>query len=444
MKCEKILYPILSQPTDYLSQVFIQDMYVSTKIPITSYISTRNSIPTCKYLSWIQITNAPTDSLLSWLITPNPGMEVIQFLTSQIRYDVNWEILGDSSRNLDLKFLLPGTEVAYEPWDVCGNPIKFNGRRGKFTVYGQYGQFIIRSSDPNIQLQLDIYGYVPERKDPFLPTPPGSFYCLNGKSKVYTNVIDGVGMVHREVLPEYQFLAARARALYTSKEYFPCITPPPPISTLAVGGSSTITYQSSPTTNQNNFMLSSATLCNSICKPMIANILNSGLFVDLAGPHRFALPPGIRVRINISITMETYTYAELAGIPNSDKELFYKCETNCCDYSPILTLNNATTSELARFDENTSIPPNFPTQGQAANGYAIMVFSTDIEKIGSNIRYIYTSPQPYTDYYWDVQVPSGSTSIQYYIVIGYPIWENGTIQELGPKSVTGGIVITQL
>ena len=115
------MIPVLISPELYLPNYNIPDelLYQKQRTTVINTLSIIHPFQGCPYLSFQQLApGGRATNALSWVITPNPGQEVVQFLTGQINYTIRWtlkairELTGDEK----VTFLLPiiGEGRAYE------------------------------------------------------------------------------------------------------------------------------------------------------------------------------------------------------------------------------------------------------------------------------------------------------------------------------------------
>lgn len=121
----KSLISVFITQDKYLSLENIPNDIVPSKEQTTVLTSVPNR-PGCPYLSWQQVSppNRASNGL-SWVIYPNLGMEVIQFLTCQLTFRIKWTVTNPTTEtNGRLVFLLPVSSFeAYEAPDINGNKI---------------------------------------------------------------------------------------------------------------------------------------------------------------------------------------------------------------------------------------------------------------------------------------------------------------------------------
>lgn len=234
------LKPLIITQQNYLENILIPNDEVPSKVATSVYRSVQHPLSNCPYMSWSQVLPPNRGTYgLSWLIDPNPGKEVIQFLTGQLNYRIEYTITNPSrSRYVDgrmrLILVVPNSNVGYEPWDVNGKRIEFEipipnrTTRGCFVLPGMYSQFIIESPSRLLEMELRVTGFIPE-----VDKYEAGQFCLNTDNNrivAYSNTVRRFGILHREFNPLLSDYADRVIEEFTSNPAQSCYTTANPLS----------------------------------------------------------------------------------------------------------------------------------------------------------------------------------------------------------------------
>lgn len=234
------LKAVFSTPDTYISGDNIPDEEIPSKVWSTYYRSRPSVIPGCEYLSWEQISPTLGSPVLSWVITTgslDDRSDIIQFLTSQISYRIDWTFTGIATvtnpQKISYVNVIPPLLLKFKAWDINGNDIVLDspvrvGQKtsGTFVVPGQYGQFSIFAPDRNIVAELRVTGFI---------DPPDKYAVDNGEPTPffrcglleYTNAIINplVSMIKRTPSPTLATLEALVVAEYRRDAFLECIVP---------------------------------------------------------------------------------------------------------------------------------------------------------------------------------------------------------------------------
>ena len=451
------LRPVFSSSSTYLPMVFIKDQDVSTKINTTSYRSIPNPISNCLYLSFEQITNQPVDKLLSWLITPNTGMEVIQFLTQQLNFVIKYSIIG---KIVDVKLLLPKRTHAYEPCDTNGCPIKFK-QCGEFIIPGHYGQFIIRSTTP-ISMTLSVTGKFP-KLDYFAISGPHTIFNVKSCDKsrgsnciksvpAYKNISVTNGMIQRVVTPELESLQDEIFRQFHSKGYLPCIS-----NTLSTNTTDTVTVTTASQHDYtNNYVQPSIySFCDSYTDPRVISIAPLNGFISQVSNSKsqFLIQGGLTCVLNVKATLTTFTFSQTSdgmvpGYAYIDGPNYF------CDQGSLLFLFYSVNDKApVTFDRSVSNPSPYVTGDQIA----IPMLSTTKCLNGADTcegQDMYVEATVLGDYTYVFNTPGSINDwVSYATRVNSPVWNwdyqsvGGTLytsQENGPSTLNIKMTIVSL
>lgn len=379
------LKPVIITPDKYLSGILIPNELVPTKVATSVYTSVPNPIPGCKYLSWRQVSPPNRGSFgLSWLIQPNDTSEVIQFLTSQLNFKIKWSL--DTCSNMRFLVINIQDNLAYEPWDIKGRRISFDGLRGCFTVPGQYNIFIIESSK-KVNMKLEITGFFPK-----INLYTKNIFCHDGYF-LYRNDVDVYGRqayyLNRTLNPDllnYQEIVLNE---YRKNPGKPCLTKN---LSYEQGLSASINFSSNyfylnGELNYNNYIKEeSAGVCTAkgYVNPTVFNVTSPlyGIFdvvsMEPNEASQFTLRGGTLYKLTISfeISLPSFAWMKENGLTDGTYV-----------FGPILCLKDITFVMLSVADlapvsfisDKSSPPPLDPNAGNT-----IVMVPTKIDYIGDN------------------------------------------------------------
>lgn len=239
MECYKKLIPVIITADHYLQMNTLSNEQIEQREKTTVYHSINR--PLCNYVSFEQTSPFLPFGQLSSLFD-QPGISVIQFLTPQLYYRINWKITNNSGKNLGqrVRFLTVDVEkqIAPEPWDIRGNRICFitpcigQTTRGCFSVPGEYLYFVIEDSGKNLDIELTVTGYFPKINNWAIYGGNKSDFCIRGKY-VYTNRASSLTRIQRILNPEFLPFQERILEEYYRNAGQPCFLPSHPIQVFA-------------------------------------------------------------------------------------------------------------------------------------------------------------------------------------------------------------------
>lgn len=401
----KVLRPVLTTADNYLPGNVFSDAEIQSRVKTSIFQSVPD--PKCNYVSFVQVSpDGGADKSLSWKLEQGNAPSVIQFLTTQLNFRIEWTFVNNSEFDFNQKVRFLEVEVgtsryqpasvinhashvpkqiAPEPWDNKGNRIIFSVPKpgqttsGCFVVPGQYQFFVIEDPGKNLDITLKITGFYPKCKvDRWAVSGDReSKFCIkdcNGKFlHAYTNKVSTLGRIQREINP--LLLSYQDKVL---KEYYfnagqPCLADLD-ISQNDTSDEVTITV-SSDIYNRNNYIGSGANLfgvafsCgNSYCAP----------YVQITDKK----PWITRANDQILLEVGTYKISELVlngqfanaseKIPSSEilKSIFYGC--NRADLA--FLFYSYADNQPQKFLLSSNPPPLSPDA--ADDGLASMLVST--------------------------------------------------------------------
>lgn len=320
------LIPVFITQDVYLPIENIPDLLVPTRQQTTVVRSVPN--PGCQYLSWKQISppNRATNAL-SWVVDPNLGMEVIQFLTCQLNFKIEYTIYNPTNISEGrLAFVLPVSSTeAYEAPDVKGEriymPVPGSGKTytGSFTVPGQYGLFIIASPNNQLQVTLEITGV-----NPCAHLYREGRFCTKEGNFAYENVYDPQGIkLIRTVSSDLENYKNEVVKRFRTNPYSPCF---PPVANVAeLKGSAGISIQMGFDNwvdfNDPNNYIKLFLSRNGYTNPRVVSVTNnsSNYVAYNAGDNlsQFLLKCGETYKANFQLSGKSITWKEYDNKPTN-------------------------------------------------------------------------------------------------------------------------------
>lgn len=441
----KVLRPVITTYDKYLPGNVMSDKDIATKNPTSIYHSTTD--PKCNYVSFIQVSppNGDAESL-SWKLEQGNAPSVIQFLTTQLNFRIEWVLKNNSEfdYNQKVRFLVVDVkrQIGPEPWDNKGDRIVFTtpkpGRttKGCFVVPGQYQFFVIEDPGRNLGVKLRVTGFYPKchlDKWAIYGTEKSDFCvktCDGKKIIAYTNSKAEVGMIKRTYNPlllDYVDLVL--------KEYFfnsgkPCLIDVPSIKQEEENPFVIITV-TSEFGDSNNYRgstdytgLNIFGCGNSYTYPKV-KLSNNNILGWSSTPAddkaQFLLRSAQKFRLsNITVYGESQT-PQQAGIPGEIPDFYIRpAEYACNEQDLALLFYDVNAAEPVEFIAEES--KNHPPLVSDAGGTIAMLLSPGVPDDGRIVRTFYLNATPDQQFTFTTgSTPQGF--IPFAIRLNTPIWE---------------------
>lgn len=387
----KVLRPVLTTADNYLPGNVFSDAEIQSRVKTSIFQSIPD--PKCNYVSFIQVSpDGGADKSLSWKLEQGNAPSVIQFLTTQLNFRIEWTFVNNSELDLNQKVRFLEVDVPKqigpEPWDSKGNRIVFSVPKpgqttsGCFVVPGQYQFFVIEDPGKNLDITLKVTGFYPKCKiDRWAVVGDReSKFCIkdcNGKSLwAYTNKVSTLGRIQREINP--LLLSYQEKVL---REYYfnagqPCFAGERNLN-LKTSNEVIITVKSD-LSNNNNYIgsqyfdaLAVYGCGNSYCAPKITLSDNSLVWISIEGDQIMLINGSYRLD-QIEVTGRSQTQEEV-NVPFNPSEPiitgpFYGCE-EVQDLA--LLFYSFTDNQPQKYLPGSNPPPTV----QDANGTMVMLLS---------------------------------------------------------------------
>lgn len=367
MECYKKLIPVIITADEYLQMNSLTDEQVNQRVPTTTYRSINR--PLCNYVSFEQTSTFVPFGQLSSLVD-QPGISVIQFLTAQLYYKIQWKLTNNSGQNLyqRVRYLTLDAEkqIGPEPWDIKGNRICFQTpcssqtTAGCFIVPGEYLYFVIEDPGKNLDIELTVTGYFPKLNNWAIYRTNSSDFCINGKY-AYTNSVAPGTKIKRTLNPELLPFHVRILEEYYRNAGQPCFLPQSRLTTPGEKVTIQIEFKQDTDKSQGNCLLGACCGKSYIVLSIksLSNTTYDWISLSKDVPSQFNLQGGKRYRMdNMSFSgtrgstfvvcnRDIYSFAFYPIDSNKSPQPFIAFESN----PPLLT-PDANNTILIRLDPN--------------------------------------------------------------------------------------------
>lgn len=473
----KKLIPILITPSLYLPMNILTNEEIKARHRTSVFRSVNP--PFCNYVSFKQTYPSKESDGLSSLVYQPGSPSVIQFITSQLYYKIDWTLYNKSKQSdysrdyMRLLVVDVPDQRGYEPWDINGNRIRFDKpfpgmkTKGSFTIPGEYLFIVIDNPWNNIDIQLKITGYHPKvDKWAIYQGDSTKFYIRDKcgrKMWAYTNSKASVGRISRTLNPRLKPLQDKVLRKYKQNPGLPCTVSPfnilPQVSEEAV----ILTVEINPT-GEGRYVGSrdtNADCGNSYTNPIVTISCPTGPNTNNcqstghtgyswingnSDPSQIVIGNGTYKLSDIVVNGTTPTTREIVGNSpdiNYAKGPTYKCEQEQ-DLSFVFYSVNRKNPIL--FVEDKSNPP--PLVDDAGNSISMKTESTGMGEFPENyIHFTVNTNQKYFQF-----KTTDTNGTVYAFRLNSPIWEvriakpndEYYIPRHGPKTLKATMTLTRM